>query len=229
MDRSDSVHMKTHPSSKAAFTLVEMLTVMAVIAILAGLIVGIQAFAQKKAALTRAEGEIRTYATACEGYKAEEGGYPRDLKGSNSVTDSLDPRVDGDPTSIKYQKSSVELYKALSGDDNADGKASGKLYCEFTPSQLQKNSAGEIKFIKDPFGNCYGYSTAGTAMEEQFRQDLLKDPGTKRPSGTDLKGFNPTFDIWSTGGVITKAAGGGRAARRRITATSSWPTATARP
>ena len=222
MDRSDSVHMKTHPSSKSAFTLVEMLTVMAVIAILAGLIVGIQAFAQKKAALTRAEGEIRTYATACEGYKADEGGYPRDLKGGNSVTDSLDPRVDGDPTSIKYQKSSVELYKALSGDDNADGKASGKLYCEFTPSQLQKNSAGEIKFIKDPFGNCYGFSTAGTAMEEQYRQDLLKDPSTKRPTGSELKGFNPTFDIWSTGGVISKSGAGNSLNTERKRWVKNW-------
>ena len=52
--------MKTQTSPKSAFTLVEMLTVMAVIAILASLIVGIQAFAQKKAALTRAEGEMRT-------------------------------------------------------------------------------------------------------------------------------------------------------------------------
>ena len=200
--------MKTPTSSKSAFTLIEMLTVMAVIGILAGLIVGVQAFAQKKAALSRAEGEIRTLATACEGYKADNGGYPRDLKGDASQTDTLNPRVDGDPTSGKYQKASLELYKALTDDDNADGKGSGKVYFEFTPSQLQKNSAGEIKFIKDPFGNSYGYSTAGAKVEEDYRQSLLKDPSTKRPSGAETKGFNPTFDLWSTGGVITKSGSG---------------------
>ena len=205
MDRLVSAPMKTHTSSKTAFTLIEMLTVMAVIAILAGLIVGIQAYAQKKAALTRAEGEMRTMGAACESYKADEGGYPRDLKGKNSDTDVLDPRIDGDPTSLKYQKATLVLYKALSGDENADGKgAKGKLYCEYLPSQLQKIATGQVKFIKDPFGNSYGYSTAGVAMEENYRQDVLKDPSTQRPSGTDLKGFNPTFDMWSTGGVVTR-------------------------
>ena len=204
MDRLVSAPMKTKTSPKSAFTLIEMLTVMAVIAILAGLIVGIQAYAQKKAAQTRAEGEMRTMGAACEGYKADEGGFPRDLKGKNSDTDILDPRIDGDPTSLKYQKASLVLYKELSGDEDANGKPKGKLYCEFIPSQLQKNAAGEIKFIKDPFGNSYGYSTAGVAMEEDYRQNVLKDPSTQRPSGTDLKGFNPTFDLWSTGGVVTR-------------------------
>lgn len=200
--------MKIHTSSKRAFTLVEMLTVMAVIAILASLVVSIQAFAQRKAATTRAEGEIRTMATASEAYKGDEGGYPRDLKGQNSDTDVLDPRIDGDPTSLKYQKASLFLYKTLSGDEKAIGKkGEEKRYCEFNPSQVQKTSTGEIKFIKDPFGNSYGYSTAGAAMEESYRQSLEKDPSVKRPSGTDLKGFNPTFDTWSTGGVVTKSGG----------------------
>ena len=215
MNRLVSAHMKTKTSPKSAFTLIEMLTVMAVIAILASLIVGIQAFAQKKAALTRAEGEMRTMGAAAESYKADEGGFPRDLKGQNSDTDILDPRIDGDPTNLKYQKASLVLYKALSGDEEANGKAKEKLYCEFLPSQLQKNSSGEIKFIKDPFGNSYGYSTAGVAMEENYRQDLLKDPSTKRPSGTDLKGFNPTFDLWSTGGVVTKGSGTLNTERKR--------------
>lgn len=200
--------MKIHSSSKSAFTLIEMLTVMAVIAILASLIVAVNAFAHKKAALTRAEAEIRTMAAACESYKADAGGYPRDLKGDASDSDDIDPRIDGDPTSVKYQKSSLVLYKALSGDENANGKASGKLYGEFRPDQLQKNSGGEIKYIKDPFGNSYGYSTAGAAVEEKYRDDLQKDPSTARPSGTSLKGFNPTFDMWSTGGVISKTGSG---------------------
>ena len=208
--------MKTQTSPKSAFTLVEMLTVMAVIAILASLIVGIQAFAQKKAALTRAEGEMRTMGAACENYKADEGSYPRDSKGKNSDTDLLDPRIDGDPTSLKYQKASLVLYKALSGDENAEGKgAQGKLYCEFIPSQLQKTSTGEVKFIKDPFGNSYGYSTAGAKMEEDYRQELLKDPTAQRPSGTKQTGFNSTFDMWSTGGVVTKGSGTLNTERKR--------------
>jgi hypothetical protein len=40
---------------------------------------------------------------------------------------------------------------------------------------------GPVTAIRDPFGNSYGYSTAQQA-----------DPS---------KGFNPTFDLWSTAGT----------------------------
>ena len=196
----------------SAFTLVEMLTVMAVIAILAGLIVQVNAFAHKKAALARAEGEIRTMVAACEAYKGDFGGYPRE----ESVTDDLDPRTDGNSGSEKYQKASLILYKAISGDakqgvnpeppatstDNPDGKPETKGYCEFRPDQLHKNSSGEIKYIQDPFGNSYGYSTAGAKTEEGFRKDLQGDPNASRPKSP--KGYSPSFDLWSTGGVINK-------------------------
>ena len=44
---------------------------------------------------------------------------------------------------------------------------------------------GTVTAIADPFGNSYGYSTANQA-----------DPGT-------AKGYNPTFDLWSTAGLTT--------------------------
>ncbi len=45
--------------------------------------------------------------------------------------------------------------------------------------------SGNVQFIKDPFGNSYGYSTVGQA------------------GGTT--GYNPTFDLWSTAGSTTAA------------------------
>ena len=203
--------MKLRTSS--AFTLVEMLTVMAVIAILAGLIVQVNAFAHKKAALARAEGEIRTMVAACEAYKGDFGGYPRE-----DFTDKLDPRVDGNSAGGKYQEACLVLYKAISGDakqgvspeppatstDKPDGKPETKGYCEFRPDQLHKSSSGEIQYIQDPFGNSYGYSTAGAKTEEKYREAVQKDPSTPRPSGENQQGYSPNFDLWSTGGVISK-------------------------
>ena len=194
---------------KSAFTLIEMLTVMAVISILASLVVAVNSFAQKKSALVRAEGEIRTMSAACESYKADMGGYPRDVgsgDASEIKTDLLCPVFDGDPLADKYRNACLILYKSLSGDEDADGKASGKLYCEFLPNQLKKNSNGEIQFIQDPFGNSYGYSTNGAASEEYYLSLLEKNPSAKRPKSG---GFNPTFDLWSTGGVICKESAGG--------------------
>ena len=215
--------MKLRPSS--AFTLIEMLTVMAVIAILASLIVAVNAFAHKKAATVRAEAEIKTMIAACESYKGDFGGYPRDLgetgNGSGSWTDKLDARKDGDPNDAKrgYHDACLFLYKAISGDakpgvdattpptrtDKPDGKPETKGYCEFRPDQLSKNSSGEIRFIQDAFGNSYGYSTAGAEVEEDYRKKLQSDPTAKRPI-EDVKGYSPNFDLWSTAGVINKTA-----------------------
>ena len=186
-----------------------MLTVMAVIAILASLIVAVNAFAHKKAALVRTEAEIRTMSAACESYKGDMGSYPRDAGSESSpeiATDTLCPVLDGNPKKSKYEKACLVLYKALSGDEDANGRAKEKSYCEFRPNQLKKSSDGEIKYIQDPFGNSYGYSTNGAFSEEFYRSLLERNPGTKRPKSG---GFNPTFDLWCTGGVISKESAGG--------------------
>ncbi|HEX8678402.1 MAG TPA: hypothetical protein VF683_00455, partial [Chthoniobacterales bacterium] len=44
------------------------------------------------------------------------------------------------------------------------------------------SSGNPVTAIRDPFGNPYGYSTAKAA----------------NPAGS--VGYNPTFDLWSTGG-----------------------------
>ena len=49
-----------------AFTLIELLTVMTIIGILAGLILMVSGFVQKKAAVSRAEAEIQAMSAACE-------------------------------------------------------------------------------------------------------------------------------------------------------------------
>ena len=206
-------------SITSGFTLIEMLTVMCVIAILASLIVAVYGFAQKKAALSRAQGEISAMSNACENYKGDFAGYPRDIGDDkrDSETDKLDPREDGDPSKDKYQDACLYLYKCLSGDakpgtdatrranpnDKPDGLPETKGYCEFKPDQLDKNKKGEIKFIADPFGNSYGYSTAGAEADEKYREEVLKNPDTPR-TGKFQKGFSPTYDMWSTGGLVNK-------------------------
>jgi prepilin-type N-terminal cleavage/methylation domain-containing protein len=100
-----------HRRSPNGFTLVEMLTVMAVIAVLASLILSVNSFVQKKAATTRAEGEIAAMSAACETYKADNGGYPRTVR-----TDELNPKKNGNPSQPVYRQASLDLYVALSGD-----------------------------------------------------------------------------------------------------------------
>lgn len=141
-----------------------MLTVMAIIAVIASLVVAVSGLVQSKAARSRAEGEIAAMSTAIESYKSDNGIYPQ-----TKDTDELDPRKDANPTSKKYQEASIDLYKELSGDGGvgpdgaaigteADGKPEGRVYYEFKPDVLKADKVNdkiaEVKYIQDPFGNC---------------------------------------------------------------------------
>lgn len=64
-------------AKRNGFTLVELLTVVAIILILAGIVVGVQRGVYASQANARAKAEIQTIATALEQYKAAYGTYPR--------------------------------------------------------------------------------------------------------------------------------------------------------
>lgn len=187
----------------SAFTLIEMLTVMAIIAVIASLVVAVAGMVNQKAAKARAEGEIHAISAACESYKADNGSYPQ-----NDDTDDLDPREHAIATEGKYKRASQFLYSQLSGDMLPEGAPDGKpedenkVYFNFKPENLDIDK-NEVKYIEDPFGQSYGYSTAAAKAEAAYREELRKKPGTPRPSSTP--GYNTaTFDMWSTGGLTSK-------------------------
>jgi prepilin-type N-terminal cleavage/methylation domain-containing protein len=166
-------------SARRAFTLIELIVVIAVIIILAGLILSTVGYVQKKSARARAETEIAAMSAACENYKADNGIYPTDA----STTQQLDSTASFDP--INYQSASFYLYQQLSGDPTGNRQPSGKSYMVFKPNMLlpAPPSTATVIAIRDPFGNSYGYST--------------------RMATTGSGGYNPTFDLWSTGGGTT--------------------------
>ena len=211
--------MKTNPKN-LAFTLLELMTVLAVIVVLTAMVVGVAGLVQNKSAKARATTEIAMLALAAEGYKGDNGSYPQgnekpgDFK-SEVPSDELSPRKHLSPGSTdksKYEKSSLALYRELTGDneENPDGKPNTdrtSYLKEFDPRILKKGSgtgtsaAISVKYFQDPFGYPYGYSTAAAKVERKFQKDLRKDSTTQRPSGEDSEGFNAaTFDMWSTGG-----------------------------
>lgn len=190
--------------SRHAFTLIEMITVIAIIAILAGLVLSLTGLVQGKGNRAKAETEIRAVSGALESYKTDAGGYPQD-----GDTDTLDPRTMFSPTTNDYKEASLALYKALSGDENANGTfETAETAKQYLPDFFKTSRLGGVKdasgnmtsvtFIKDPFGNSYGYSTAGLKAEQEFRVALATNPSATRPA--TLTGYNPTFDLWSTGG-----------------------------
>ena len=188
--------------SRSGFTLIEMITVMAVIVILVGLVVGVYSYAQKKAAERRTTAEIATIGMAIKNYETDNASPPRD-----ETTDTLDPRKHGAPNDSEQLKlfkvASQALYKALSGDTDLDFKSTEKSYAPdfFRPERIKfddpKKTDRKVEYIVDPYGYCYGYSTLGLTADENYRAELRKKPNAERPKD---QGFNPTFDLWSTAG-----------------------------
>ena len=168
-------------SATGAFTLIELIVVVTVIVILTGLVLSTVGYVQKKAARSRAETEIAAMSAALESYKADNGIYA-----FNSVTNTLDARTNIDPSS--YPSASLLLYEQLAGDSAHNRQPSSKSYFTFKPKMLYPDDQTQnVQYIRDPFGNSYGYSTAGNPQ------------ANPTPAGTP--GYNPTFDLWSTAGV----------------------------
>ncbi len=164
---------------------------MAIILVLAGLILSISGYVQKKGARSRAEAEIAAMSAALESYKADNGIYP-----TNATTNALDASADpagGSPSN--FETSGRYLYTQLAGDSDGNpatvDSSGAKNYMggALKPNMLSPNPSGPGTYIRDPFGYCYGYSTAKAAA----------------PSGT--AGYNPTFDLWSTAGETAKKSG----------------------
>ena len=215
--------MRKPPTS--AFTLLEMLTVLAIIVILSGIVLSVAGYVQKKSALARASGEIAMLSSACESYKADNGSPPRDVPTTgSSVTDAISPKRDFIPTDAKYAAASLFLYKELTGDKvnntSKNGQPDGltddgaqRYMKEFDPRILNvkkdptTKAITQVYYLQDPFGFAYAYSTAAALAEETFQKNLLLGKPGQRLTGNALLGFNPgSFDLWSTGGSNAKSA-----------------------
>ena len=121
-----------HSSFRAtrAFTVVEILVVMTIILVLAGLVLATSSYVHNKGARSRAEAEIAAMSAALENYKADNGVYPRgksvatppggtpSYSVATTGTDDLDARSDLTSSGSKYRDASRYLYEQMSGDHN---------------------------------------------------------------------------------------------------------------
>lgn len=182
-----------------AFTLLELMTVMAIIAVLAGLVLKGAGYAQNKAARDRAAAEIAAISVALESYKADNGEYPTthpDIPTDKSPSKLKSVGSSAAPTSDSYKQAGVVLYRSISNPT-----AGTKVYFEAKPdirSTGTANPTADTHFI-DPFGNPYGYA--------------IPDGSTTAPNT-----YNPTFDLWSTAGQ----SGGTAATQKQEKWITNW-------
>ncbi len=144
-----------HPRSRKGFTLVELLTVVAIIGILAGILIPTVGAAMKSAKKAKGRNQMRQYAVAIQNYKAEYGYYPPVGQLNSTGRATLDNTND-----------SQDFIMAMSGRDyqgNALSAAQRKKlnpkaipFCTFSEQEFYVDEySGEIteNQLADPFGN----------------------------------------------------------------------------
>ncbi|NBU72429.1 MAG: prepilin-type N-terminal cleavage/methylation domain-containing protein [Bacteroidetes bacterium] len=144
---------RTGQKKKApAFTLVELMGVMVVIGILAGLTVGGASAVRSHGASSRAKAEIAALQAASERYYADNNTYP-----TNAAMP--DPGKDVDPRGTSYTGAGTKLFTELYGTNKLNLAPATKRY--FEPKASMVNSSGNPYFL-DPWGYAYGYNSDGT-------------------------------------------------------------------
>lgn len=138
-------------SGERAFTLIELLTVIAIIAILASISFGVISGVKQRSMAAQAKTELAVLSQALEAYKKQYGDYPQTAQSSNSRT-----------------ARSADLYAALNGRRGPTGASitDGKRFIDVGKFSVENVSHApavgddydtEGSYIVDPWGNAYKY------------------------------------------------------------------------
>jgi len=132
-------------SSFDAFTLVELLAVITIIGILAGLTLGAAGAVRRHGATSTAKAEVAALQAACDRYYADNSAYPI---GTAS------------PTTVTAPAGSTNLFINLVGSATLSVAPTSKRYLEPKPAMVFTNTSPN--YFIDPWGYAYGYNSDGT-------------------------------------------------------------------
>ncbi len=156
--------------ARRGFTLIEMLTVIVIIVILAGLVIAGSGFVKDKRSQSQAQIQIKLLGNAIQEYQLDTGSFPpsTDPQGKNQTN---------------------ELFRVLYWD-GAQPDSNRKIYLpELDPlnnSQGWVEGTGENAIIIDPWGSEYRYRTGEAARNPDFDLwSIGKDGATNPDSPTD--------------------------------------------
>ena len=128
-----------------AFTLIELLAVITVIGILAGLTLGAAGAVRRHGASSTAKAEVAALQAACDRYYADNNTYPI---GTAS------------PTNVTAPAGGTVLFTNLLGSATLTAVPTSKRYFEPKPAMVFTNTSPN--YFIDPWGYAYGYNSDGT-------------------------------------------------------------------
>jgi len=140
----------------AGFTMVELLAVITIIMILAGLVIGLTGYAGRKADLAKAQSNLEMIKHALSDYKLDYGTYPASAVGNRA-------------------SSSTVLYNALWTTPLASGRPTGEKKPYLSATNFVSGTT-----LKDPWGVTYQYIFPGLSNAPS-QYDLW----SKGPDGKD--------------------------------------------
>ena len=150
-DFSDQKNNPLRPlREQFAFTLIELLAVITIIGILAGLTLGAAGAVRRHGATSTAKAEVAALQAACDRYFADNNLYP-----SNT---SVNPASSVAPSG--YNAAGQALFTNLIGSANLSVAPTSKRYLEPKPAMVYTN--GTPNYFVDPWGYAYGYNSDGT-------------------------------------------------------------------
>ncbi len=121
-----------------AFTLIELLMVIAIIGILAGILIPTVGAVRKQANIAASKAQLSNYVTAIQMFKGEYGYFP--TFGKSATGDSIE---------ISLKTDSASFIETLSGRDASGAKSSG----DGNRRQISFHSFSETEFLLDSSDN----------------------------------------------------------------------------
>jgi prepilin-type N-terminal cleavage/methylation domain-containing protein len=149
-----SLNPLTPRRSSAAFTLIELLAVITIIGILAGLTLGAAGAVRRHGATSTAKAEVAALQAACDRFYADNNSYP-------TTTNSMpDPSSGYSPSASTYTNAGQVLFANLLGSATLTAAPTSKRY--FEPKSSMVNTTPSTNILIDPWGYIYGYNSDGT-------------------------------------------------------------------
>ncbi len=180
-------------SGRAGFTLIELITVVTIIALLFSLVIGGFSFAERNSKRSTTEIRLKAIKSALDGYEKDFGEFPSPKNPETMVEIAKKSYIVG---------GAACLYQALSGDgfDQIEGANSAS-----TPSSDGNIEDAEVKLVKmkdmgrDLYTNAGGnyFLIDGFGHPFQYTRAIAVNPNSTTGQTPDPVTINNTFDLWS--------------------------------